>query len=77
MAFKALNKINGKLKFPDRKNKFLTPTLRRMLCNALIPPHLNYACFAWYPNLNEKLKTKILKYLLKIGQKTSYFQQRV
>ena len=35
VALKALNKINGKLKFLYRKNKFLTPTLRRMLCNAL------------------------------------------
>ena len=54
-----LNKINGKLKFLYRKNKFLTPTLRRMLCNAIIQPHFDYACSAWYPNLNEKLKKKI------------------
>ena len=59
MALKALNKINGKLKFLYRKNKFLTPTLRRMLCNAIIQPHFDYACSAWYPNLNEKLKKKI------------------
>ena len=56
MAFKALNKINGKLKFIYRKKKFLTPTLRRMLSNAishiLIMP-------AWYLNLNKKLKKKI------------------
>ena len=76
MAFKALNKINGKLKFPYRKNKFRTPTLRRMLCNALIPPHLNYPCFAWYPNLNEKLKKKIqieqnqcIRFCLKSGKR--------
>ena len=54
-----LNKINGKLKFLYRKNKFLTPTLRRMLCNAIIQPHFDYACSAWYPNLNEKLRKKI------------------
>ena len=59
MALKALNKINGKLKFLYRKNKFLTPTLCRMLCNAIIQPHFDYACSAWYPNLNEKLKKKI------------------
>ena len=35
MALKALNKINGKLKFLYSKNKFLTPTLRRMLCMLL------------------------------------------
>ena len=59
MALKALNKINGKLKFLYRKNKFLTPTLCRMLCNAIIQPHFDYACSAWYPNLNEKLRKKI------------------
>ena len=55
MALKALHKINGKLKFIYHKNKFLTPTLRRMLCNAFIQPHFDYACSAWYPNLNKKL----------------------
>ena len=47
MALKALNKINGKLKFLYRKNKFLTPTLHRKLCNAIIQPHFDYACSAW------------------------------
>ena len=49
MALKALNKINGKLKFLYRKNKFLTPTLRRMLCNVIIQSHFGYACSACYP----------------------------
>ena len=56
VALKVINKINGKLKFLYRKNSFLTPGLRRMLCNALIQPHFDYACSAWYPNLNVKLK---------------------
>ena len=31
-----------------------------MLCNALIQPHFDYECSAWYPNLNKHLiKTKI------------------
>ena len=59
MALKALNKINGKLKLFDRKNKCLTPTPRRMLCNAIIQSHFDYACSAWYPNFNEELKKKI------------------
>ena len=25
-----------------------------MLCNALIQPHFDYACTAWYPNLTKK-----------------------
>ena len=59
MALKVINKINGKLKFPYRKNRFLNPELRRMLCNVLIQPHFDYACPAWYPNLTEKTKKKI------------------
>ena len=31
----------------------------QLLCNALIQPHFDYACTAWYPNLNKKLKKKI------------------
>ena len=59
MALKAFNKINEKLKLLYRKNGFLTPTLRRRLCNAIFQPHFDSACSAWYPNLNEKLKKKI------------------
>ena len=57
MALKVINKINGK--FLYRKNRFLSPELRRMLCNALIQPHFDYACPVWYPNLTEKMKKKI------------------
>ena len=59
MALKVITKMNGKLKFLYRKNRFLSPELRRMLCNALIQPHFDYACPAWYPNLTEKTKKKI------------------
>ena len=56
MALKVISKINGQLKFFYRKNSFLTPGLRRLLCNALIQPHFDYACSAWYSKLNAKLK---------------------
>ena len=56
MALKVINKINEKLNFLYRKNSFLTPGLRRMLYNALIQPQFDYACSAWFPNLNAKLK---------------------
>ena len=55
-ALKVINKINSKLKFLYRKNRFLSPELQRMLCNAFIQPHFDYACPAWYPNLTEKTK---------------------
>ena len=51
---KNINKINDRLKFLYKKNKYLTPYLERLICNNLIQPHFHYACSAWYPNLNKK-----------------------
>ena len=58
MAPKVINK-NGKLKFFYRRNRYLTKELGRMLCNVLIQSHFDYACPAWYPNLNEKTTKKM------------------
>ena len=58
MKPKVTSKKNGKLKFLYRKNRYLTKELHRMLCNALIQLHFDYAYLAWYPNLNEKMKKK-------------------
>ena len=59
MALNLINKINNKLKRLNCKNRFLTPALRRLLCNALIQPHFDYACSAWYSNLTKKIKHRI------------------
>ena len=59
MYLKVINKTNSRLKFLHRKNNFLTPALRRLLCNALIQPNFDYASSAWYPNLTRKMKNKI------------------
>jgi len=59
MALNVIKKINMRLMFLYRINKFLTPQLRRMLCNVLIQPHFDYACTAWYPNLNSNLLKKL------------------
>ena len=59
MALKVISKINCRLRFLYRKNRFLSQRLRRLLCNALIQPHFDYACSAWYPNLNNRLKSKL------------------
>ena len=59
MAIKVINKINIRLRFLYRKNRFLSPPLHRLLCNSLIQPHFDYACSAWYPNLNKRLKSKL------------------
>ena len=59
MALQALTKINGRLKFLYRNQSFLTASLKRLLCNALIQPHFDFACAAWYPCLNKNFKNKI------------------
>ena len=33
--------------------------MRRLLCNALIQPHFDFACLTWYTNLNKKLRQKV------------------
>ena len=59
MALKVLGKINGRLKFLYRKQSFLSPSFKRLLCNALIQPHFDFANLAWYTNLNKKLRKKL------------------
>ena len=63
MATRMLGKINGKLKFLYRKQSFLDCSLRRLLLNALIQTHFDYAYTSWYPMLNKRLskKSKLLK----------------
>ena len=58
MVMKSLRKINTKLQFLYRQNRFLNPKLRWLLCNFLIQPHLSCACISWYPLVNQKIKNK-------------------
>ena len=59
MATKVLRLVNNRLKFLYQKQKFLTLSLRQLLCNALIQLHYDYVCSAWYPSLNKRLSKKI------------------
>ena len=59
MANKVISKVNARLKFLHRKNKYLTLNLRLLLCNALIQPLFEYSCSVWYPNFAKKLKNGI------------------
>ena len=56
---KGINKINGKKKFIYGQNRYLSYPLKRMLCNSLIQPHLDFACYAWYPKLSMSLKNNL------------------
>ena len=58
-ALKVISKINCRIRFLYRKNRFLSQRLCRLLCNALIQPLFDYACSGWYPNLNNRLKSKL------------------
>ena len=78
MALHVINKVNSRLKFLYRQNKFLSTPLRRLLCNVMIQPFFDYACNAWYPNLNKKLKTRLqaaqnkcIRFCLKLGDRSS------
>ena len=77
MAAKVLNTINNRLKFLYRKQKFLSLSSRRLLCNALIQPHFDCACAAWYPLLNKRqskriqiAQNKCIRYCLNLDNKT-------
>ena len=59
MSLQVIKKINTRLRFSYRKNRFLSQHLGRLMCNALIQIHFDYACSAWYPNLNKNLETKL------------------
>ena len=59
MALNVIDKINLRLKFLQRQNRFLTPLLRRILCNAQIQPLFDYACTFWFTNLSKKLRLRL------------------
>ena len=59
MALNVIDKVNLRLKFLHRQNRFLTPPLRRLLCNALTQPFFDYACTAWFSNLSKRLKLRL------------------
>ena len=78
MATHFLKKINSRLRFLYRQNRFLDIPLRRLLCNAMIQPFFDYACNAWYHNLNKNLKTRLqaaqnkcITFCLKLGNRKS------
>ena len=58
MSTKVMGKINGRITFLYRKNRFFDSSLHPLLCNALVQPHFDYACSSWYPNLTHNLRKK-------------------
>ena len=85
IVLKVINKINSRLKFLHGKNKFLTPALRRLLCNGNVLIHVDYASSTWCPKLTQEMKRKAKFKSRKINtsvlsaarQNDPYFQKRV
>ena len=77
MALNVIDNANSRLKFLLRQNCFLTPPLRRLLCNALIQPLFDYASKAWFSNLSKRLKLrfqasqiKSIRFCLQLDEKS-------
>ena len=62
IALKTIKKINQNLKFLYRKNRFLTPELRRLLYNVIIQQHFCLRMFCMVPKLNTKTKKEASSY---------------
>ena len=78
MATHVVNKVNSRLRFLYRQNKLLDIPVHRLVGNAMMQPFFDYACNAWYPNLNKKLKARLeaaqnkcIRICLKLGDKKS------
>ena len=59
MATRTLGKITGRLRFLYRMQNFLDFSLCKLLANALIQPHFDFACSSWFPLLNKRLTKRI------------------
>ena len=79
MATHVINKVNSRLRFLYRQDKFLDIPLRRILVNAVKQPFFVYARNTWYPNLNKNLKNclqaaqnRCIRFCLKLGDRTRW-----
>ena len=78
MAENILSKLNNKLRFLYRKQKYLDKETRRLLCNSLIQPHYDFACSSWFPLLTKDMKkrfqisqNKLIRFCLNLGSRES------
>lgn len=52
-------KVNQIIKFLARKAQFLNTETLKMLANALIQPHFDYACITWYSSTPKRIKVQL------------------
>ena len=58
-ALSVVKKVASRLGFLYRSAGFLDPQTRRVLCNALVQPCLDYCIASWYLNLTVKMKNRL------------------
>lgn len=61
MASKMIAKICGKVKFLARQANLLDTYSLRLLANALVQPHFDYASSFWYSSCSQRWKNKLQK----------------
>ena len=54
-----LKTCSGRLAFLYRNSAYLDFHCRRLLCTALIQPHIDYCCSAWYGGLTVSMKNRL------------------
>ena len=59
MGNSVIKKVNAILKFLYGNSAFFGTNGRKWLCSALVNPHFEYACNAWYRSVNAKVKNKL------------------
>ena len=82
IATKVLNKCASRIKFLYRNTRFFNLNTKKLLVQALIQCHYDYACSSWYSGLSQKLKYKLqvmqnntIRYLLHAHPRTHVGQQ--
>ena len=54
-----INKCAGRISFLYRNSSLLDFNCRKIMCNALVQPYLDYCCSSWYSSLTERLRTRL------------------
>ena len=79
-----VKKTNNRLKFLYRHRNALNFKTRKLLANALIFSHFDYAMVAWYPILSKTLKeklqiaqNKVVRFVLELGPRSHIGQNEL
>ena len=59
MALNVIDKVNSRLKFLHKQNRFLITSFRGLARNPLIRPFFDYACTGWFSNFSGRLKLRL------------------